>query len=103
MIIIILCVSSRQFNNCCKTFWKTDSTSYYIRIYLFLIEASGYNESPIQTKPTLVRSASKKGRVLKSIDFSDGANSNSRVPSATSPTMISPVPPREVRDASNIL
>ena len=42
-----------------------------------------------------MRSASKKGRALKSIDFSDAA-SNPRVPNATSPTMRSPVPPREV-------
>ncbi|XP_028409704.1 TOG array regulator of axonemal microtubules protein 1-like isoform X3 [Dendronephthya gigantea] len=50
-----------------------------------------YVESPIQTKPTLVKSASRKGRGLKSID----PVSNMRLPNAASPTMHSPVPLRE--------
>lgn len=60
-----------------------------------LSNASGYNESPIQTKPMLVRSASKKGRnMLKSIDFSDSGLSP-RISDTSSPTQLSPVTPKE--------
>lgn len=53
--------------------------------------ALAYAESPIQTKPTLARSASRKGQGLKSID----PVSKTGLPNAVSPTLHSPVPLRE--------